>query len=269
MSATPGAWDTHAHVVGDVARYPLAQGHTYQPPRASLDDYLALLDRSGLDYGVLVQPSVYGFDNSCMLDAIGVAPARLFGIAVPAPEASARDLEAMHERGVRGVRCNLIQPGGLPPDVAVKWRDVLRALDWHVELQMHVDRMPDLSGFVERFGVPVVIDHMGRPDRAAPAAAQELIALVRAGECFVKLSAPYRMSAQQARWSDVTALAHALIDASPAHCVWATDWPHTQFEAIAETDMLVALHTWCPDAQTRDTLLRRTPLHLYGAPPAA
>src|SRR5687767_16017480 len=110
MNYTTGAWDTHAHIIGDPAVYPLASGYTYEPPRAALADYIALLDRLRLQYGVLVQPSVYGFDNTCMLAALDAARDRLFGIAVPAPDVTPHDLVRMHERGVRGVRCNLIQP---------------------------------------------------------------------------------------------------------------------------------------------------------------
>jgi 2-pyrone-4,6-dicarboxylate lactonase len=132
-----------------------------------------------------------------------------------------------------------------------------------------VDRMRDLSAFAARLGVPVVIDHMGRPAAAAPGAARELLALVRDGECYVKLSAPYRMSAEAPPWRDVTSLAHALIRAAPEQCVWATDWPHTQFESISEGDLLEALRAWCPDEGTRDTILRATPLRLFGVAPGA
>ena len=68
----------------------------------------------------------------------------------------------MHERGVRGVRCNLINPGGLSPAV-VAWQPALRAMGWHVELHLAVDRRPDWADVVESFDIPVVIDHMGRP----------------------------------------------------------------------------------------------------------
>jgi predicted TIM-barrel fold metal-dependent hydrolase len=106
-------WDCHAHVIENTERYPLWSGRGYDPPIAALDDYLAFLDRNGIARGVLVQPSVYGFDNRCLLDALERADGRLRGIAVPAPDTSAAEMEAMHRFGVRGVRCNLINAGGL------------------------------------------------------------------------------------------------------------------------------------------------------------
>ena len=268
MSDATGAWDTHAHIIGDPARYPLTAAYTYEPPRASLAEYLALLDRLELQYGVLVQPSVYGFDNTCMLDALDAARDRLFGIAVPAPDVTPQDLVRMHERGVRGVRCNLIQPGGLAPERIASWGSLLRELGWHVEVQLHVDRVRDLRSFVAHFGAPVVIDHMGRPENAGIDSARELIELVSGGGCFVKLSAPYRMSAQHAPWVDVEPLAHALLEAAPAGCMWATDWPHTQFENVDEHELLAALRMWCPDDHARMTILSETPLRLFLDTPA-
>jgi predicted TIM-barrel fold metal-dependent hydrolase len=121
MRLPAGAWDCHAHIIGDRARYPLAPARSYDPPRAQLGDYLDLLDRCGIERGFLVQPSVYGFDNSCMLDALDRGGGRLLGIAVPAPATTHAQLEALHRRGVRGVRCNLLNAGGLDIATALQW----------------------------------------------------------------------------------------------------------------------------------------------------
>jgi 2-pyrone-4,6-dicarboxylate lactonase len=282
----PDAWDCHAHVIGDPQRFPLAPRRGYDPPHAPLEGYLAFLDRLGIARGVLVQPSVYGFDNRCMLDALERADGRLIGVAVPAPDTSERELERLHACGVRGVRCNLLNPGGLEIDAALRWTPALRALGWHVGLQIAVGtrmhggsdsgRREDLEvrseapesgalrALVERFDVPVVIDHMGRPapGRADPRASalRELIDLVGEGLCFVKLSAPYRMSAEPPPWRDATTLARALLDANPDACLWGSDWPHTESaERISPDDLIEALREWCPDARTEAALLARNP----------
>ncbi len=265
-----GAWDCHAHVLGDPTAYPLARGRSYEPPRASLEAYLELLDRLGLARGVLVQPSVYGFDNRCMLDALDRADGRLVGVAVPAPDATAGELEAMHRRGVRAVRCNRLNPGGLDPEVVVGWAPVLLDLGWHVELHLDLAPITDLGGFVLRFGVPAVFDHMGRPapDRIAPTepGPRRLVELARAGRCFVKLSAPYRLTASPAPWAPVGPLARALIAAAPDACVWATDWPHVDTrQDIRQDDLTAALAEWCPDPPLRWKLLVETPERLYAA----
>jgi D-galactarolactone isomerase len=113
-----------------------------------------------------------------------------------------------------------------------------------------------------------VIDHMGRPrnlDPASPGLAQ-LIELVRAGECYVKLSAPYRSSQTAPPWPDLTPLARALVSANAAACMWATDWPHTDVpHSIHEDDLHRALDAWCADSTTRATILETTPQTLFGA----
>ena len=256
-------WDTHAHVIDP--RYPFAPSRDYTPEPASLEDYLSMLDRNGIERGVLVQPSFYGFDNRCLLDALDRADSRLAGVIVPDPETPARELEALHSRGVRGVRCNIVNSGGLRPDAVLNWQPVLRELGWHVAFQIIVDDIPDLRAFLDPFTVPIVIDHMGRPrslDPAAPGVAR-LIELVRAGECNVKLSAPYRFSKAAPPWLDVTPLARALVSANASACMWATDWPHTDVpQGIHDQDLHRALDDWCPDAREREAILEATPASL-------
>lgn len=262
------AWDCHAHVI-DPDRFPLWPGRGYDPSPASLEAFLAVLDRLRISHGVLVQPSVYHFDNRCLLDALDRAEGRLLGVAVPAPDSTARDLEKMHGRGVRAVRCNTINPGGLDPDRVAGWQPVLRDLGWHVEMHTAVGDIADLRARVEAFSVPVVIDHMGRPapgcaDPDDPAM-QPLIDLVRDGACFVKLSAPYRLSSAPAPWSELAPLAHAFVEANPARCLWGSDWPHVDCRTPVDTDELAdVLTAWCPDPDSRRTILSDSPRALFG-----
>jgi predicted TIM-barrel fold metal-dependent hydrolase len=267
-SAPPDAiaWDAHAHVIGEPREYPLSPGRSYTPPNAPLDAYLAMLDRYGIARGVLVQPSVYGHDHSCLFDALEGAGPRLRGIAVPPPDATTRDLEAMHERGVRGVRCNLINPGGLSPDVVARWQPALRAMGWHVELHVFAERVADQFGgwtrLIQSFDIPVVVDHMGRPtpgavDPRSPTLAQ-LIRFVREGRCFVKLSAPYRLA------PSVTPLARAFLEANQSACLWGTDWPHVDTAPAVDTrDVVAALDDWRGDRWTRRQITRDAAERLF------
>ena len=269
-------WDAHAHVIGDSREFPLSPGRSYTPQPASLDEYLEMLDRHGIARGVLVQPSVYGNDHRCMLDALDRADGRLRGVAVPAPDATTRDLEAMHARGVRGVRCNLINPGGLSPATVAAWQPPLRAMGWHAEFHIAVDQLVGWDSLVQSFDIPVVIDHMGRPtpgrvDPKSPALGQ-LIDFVRAGRCFVKLSAPYRLARHSAQreggqaqpWSDVTPLARAFLEANPSACLWGTDWPHVDTVPEVDTrDVIAALDDWRGDRWTRRQVTSDAAQQLY------
>ena len=286
-----GSWDCHAHVIGDLSRYPLAPGRSYEPPQAPLEAYLRFLDRFGLARGVLIQPSVYGFDNRCMLDALDRASGRLMGVAVPDPATPTGELERMHLRGVRGVRCNLLNPGGLGPDRIGSWQPVMRELGWHVAFHIDVEQVGDLRGFVGQFTVPVVFDHMGRPtpdqvggdtkrtdgpgiqtEKALPSPGlphdarslrpglRQLVELVREGACFVKLSAPYRLSRESPPWDDVARLARTFLEANPARCLWASDWPHVDTEGPVRTkDLLEALTAWSSNPQVLRIMMRDAP----------
>ncbi len=260
-------WDAHAHVIGDEDRYPLFPGRSYDPPPAPLEDYLDLLDRLGVHRGVLVQPSVYGHDHRCLLDALERADGRLVGVAVPDPASGERELRALHGRGIRAVRCNLLNPGGLGAGTVLRWQPVMRDLGWHVEIHAAVADL-DLEAWIRRFTVPVVVDHMGRPgsdglDPDSPGL-RSLVELVRDDACHVKLSAPYRLSNGPAPWPDIYPLARAFLAANAARCLWATDWPHTDTQPQVHTDdLLEALDEWCPDASEREALMARAGA-LYG-----
>jgi predicted TIM-barrel fold metal-dependent hydrolase len=103
----PGATACHCHIFGPAARFPCAEPRSYTPEDETLEDYLALLDRLGLDRGVVVQPSAYDRDNACTRDALRRAPDRLRGIAVVGAEATSDTLRAMHRDGIRGLRARL------------------------------------------------------------------------------------------------------------------------------------------------------------------
>ena len=66
----PGACDCHMHIFGPAERYPAAAARTYTPRLASLADYSKMAATIGLERVVFVQPSAYGTDNRCLLDAM-------------------------------------------------------------------------------------------------------------------------------------------------------------------------------------------------------
>ena len=116
LVAPTGAIDCHAHVFGPEAKYPYSPARGYTPPDAPLDTYLALLDTLGIERAVLTQPSVYGTDNSAMLDAMALYPERLLGVVAVDAGITDAELNDLHKKGARGVRVNIADKGGNPFD---------------------------------------------------------------------------------------------------------------------------------------------------------
>lgn len=268
------ACDCHAHVFGPVARYPLAAGSRYTPPEAPLAAYLAMLDALGVARGVLVQPSVYGTDNRAMLDALADAardaPGRLRAVAVVDPQVADAELDRLHAAGVRGVRLNLLQGGGPGLAAADRLAPRLAERGWHLQLLVDVsDFAPGLAA-LDRLPVTLVLDHMGHMSAARGLdhpGFRELLALLRDGALWVKLSAAYRLTARdRAPYDDVVPFARALIAANPARVVWATDWPHPMVDIAMPNDgaLLDALADWAPEPELRRRILVDNPAALYG-----
>jgi len=103
------ACDFHSHVFGPAEKYPYGSDIRYKPPYEPLELYLKLARRIGLVRYVLVQPSAYGFYNSCMLDSMRqLDPAIRHGI-IDLDENSTgdKDLAELNLTGVRGIRVNI------------------------------------------------------------------------------------------------------------------------------------------------------------------
>src|SRR4051812_4233540 len=77
-----GACDCHTHVIGDVARFPLSPTRTYTPAPASVEELQSLHRSLRIARVVIVNPSVYGTDNRCTLDAMRQLGPSARGIAV-------------------------------------------------------------------------------------------------------------------------------------------------------------------------------------------
>lgn len=269
MYVPPNACDCHFHVFGPAARYPYAEPRDYTPPDAPLDRYRGLLATLGIDRGVLVLPSVYGTDNTSLLDALAAEPERLRGVAVVPPEVPDRELQQMHAAGVRGVRFNLGNTTVLHPDALEPMAERLAPLGWHIQVHAPPERFAQVVERLAALPVPVVIDHFGRfrpEDGLGHPGFRALLHLVAEGNGWVKLSAPYRNTTEGPPYEGMRPLAEALLEAAPERCVWGTDWPHPHVDDQPmpdDGDLVDALSTWCLDDALRRRVLVDNPARLY------
>lgn len=267
----PYACDTHAHVVSDDPdAYPVVASRSYTPVPSPESAYLGMLDATGMTRGVLVQISVYGTDNRYMLEVLGRHRDRLRGIAVAAPDVSERELAAMHDAGVRGLRLNVLFGGGVSLDAMETLAAKVGPMGWHLQLLLDARQLPELMPRVRKLTLPVVVDHMGHMPVAlgmSHPGFQALRHLMADHGWWTKLSGAYRISEQRPDFDDVTPWAQALIEAAPDRVVWGSDWPHVAIAHMPDTGHLRnLLARWAPDAAMRHRILVTNPQRLYGFP---
>ena len=268
-----GACDSHAHICGPASKYLYAPDRIYTPPDALLPDYLAMLSTLGLERAVIVQPSVYGTDNSVTLAATKESPIPCRGVAVIDETISDDEIAQLDRAGIRGIRLNLVDvaspSGDMPLEIARRLADRIAPLGWHTEFLVHVDDYPNFDAMFADFPTDIVLGHLGymRPDKdIADPGFRALLRLMQGGRCWVKLTGPYRISSGDLPYPGVTETAHALIDGAPDRIVWGSDWPHVMVSKPMPNDgnLCDLLADWAPDAAIRQKILVDNPARLYG-----
>lgn len=280
-----GACDCHTHVFGDPRRFPFFAGRTYTPEPASVDELRKLQRALGTTRAVVVQPSVYGTDNACTLEAVRHFGTNARGVAVIDERTPDGVLDEMHGGGIRGIRINLATAGQADPEIGRRRLDAAIARvdrrPWHVQIYTQLSVIRALAAEVAASPVPIVFDHFGGA-RGALGTAQPgfdvLIDLVRSGRAYVKISAPYRGSTSAPDYADMAPLAKALIAANVHRVLWGTDWPHpdtphvegrtpTEISPLGQIDdgrVFNQFAAWAPSAAERRTILVDNPRSVYG-----
>jgi 2-pyrone-4,6-dicarboxylate lactonase len=262
-----GAVDTHAHIVGDS----FVPERSYTPIPAPPGDYLAMLDATGVTYGVLVQVSVHGTDNTLLIETLRTQPERLRGVAVAPHNLSDRALGELNDAGVVALRLNTVSGGGIGLDHLADYEDLCAELGWHLQFLTHADRLGPVAPRLSKLRVPFVIDHMGNFDVAAGTESPDwqLVLKLIADGGWVKLSGAYRLSTAPG-YTDTIPFARSLIDVAPQRCLWGSDWPQVGFWGAMPNvgDLLDVLNESALDPATRDAILVANPARLYDFPGA-
>jgi 2-pyrone-4,6-dicarboxylate lactonase len=267
------ACDSHVHVFGSETLYPRVERPHYTLPDGNLLQLERMTRALMLERFVIVQPSFYGTDNRCMLDALDAAGARARGVAMIAEDTSDAVLEQMHARGVRALRLDLFLRSGLPlPElIAYIERSMRRArgLGWHVQFYTPGWVVRDLLPFLSGLDGDFVIDHMGymlESDGLTPADFDRLLNLIGAGRGWIKLSAPYRL-ARDGNFERLKPLARAIVEAAPQRVIWGSDWPHIPEGGKDTGALLNLLADWVADSDARRQILVDNPARLFGFEP--
>ncbi len=273
QASPAGTIDTHVHVFE--SRYQLSPNRGYTPPDSTLQDLRDLHSALGVNRVVFTQPSVYGTDNSAILDAMAElnskTPNRARAVIATGLDVSDSDLESLDKAGVRGIRLNTDNVGGMPIDMDEIPRlcDRISPLGWHIEFLFPGADIVDLMPVFRSVTVKMSIGHFGyqpASDGVDTPGFHALVELVKAGNTWVKISGANRVSATDLPpYDDVEPLAHALLEAAPDRIMWGTDWPHpNRYEANPnDGDMMDSFNSWFNDEDLRRRVLVDTPSHFY------
>ena len=280
-----GGCDAHFHVFGRPEAYPYGDAKLrYQPPVATLDDYLEHSSVFGLEKFVFVQPSAYGRDNRCMLDAMkelrrrwGDAKYRssVRGIVDIDDDCADEVLADMHALGVRGVRVNVSPTRSPEPGFSstmIPWLERLderlSELGWVLDFLTPGWLTQELIPTLRRLRVTCSLAHMGMflaKDGPQQPGFRQLIDLVNDGDrrCWIKLTGAYRMGTGP-DYRDSIPMAQAVLESAPDRVIWGSDWPHLSFaDKVTGNQLWSLLGEYAPDEARRRRILVDNPGTLF------
>ncbi len=181
-------------------------------------------------------------------------------------------LVELNAKGVCGVRFNfvrrLVDPKPQHEYEALAER--LAPLGWHLVIYFEAQDLRDYFDFFSALPVPLVVDHMGRPDVSRDPNGEEFALFIRFMEAnpnvWCKVTCPERLSLSgPPTYDDVIPFARAIVDRFPDRVLWGTDWPHPNMKTHMPddghlVDFIPKIAT-TPDLQAK--LLVDNPMRLY------
>jgi predicted TIM-barrel fold metal-dependent hydrolase len=199
--------DIHPHVISDdEVRYPPAplfgkRSDWSQERPCVVETLIAAMDEAGVAKAAVVHSSTtYGFDNSYVVDACARYADRLIAVGsvdVLQPDA-VETIKSWIDRGLSGLRLFTggstkdFDPSELEDPKAYPAWELLGDLGLTMSIQTGPVGLPQVRSLAERFpNVPIILDHLGRPEVAdGPpyAAAQSLFDLAEIPSIYLKLT---------------------------------------------------------------------------------
>jgi predicted TIM-barrel fold metal-dependent hydrolase len=267
--------DSHFHVFGRPGQYPYGADIRYTPPHEPLEAFLKLAGHLGMQRYVFVQPSAYGRNNDCMLDAmreVGIAKCR--GIVDIAQDAPDSEFDRLHKIGVRGIRINENPIKPFEPGYSKTMLSRIQTLDercaargWMLDFLTPGWLTRELLPVMRKLKSVHTVAHMGMflaKDGPKQEGFQEFLAYLRdTDKCWIKFTGTYRMSVAPG-FADVAPMAKALIETVPDRIIWGSDFPHLSFaDKVSSTELFNLLTGWA-DGPQRKKILVDNPQRLFG-----
>ena len=255
-AADPPLVDAHAHIWGADMPY-AADAWTRTSYAFPVEDYLALLDRHGIRYGVIAAASLFGTFSGYTLEALKAHP-RLRGTVIVDPLVDLATLTSMRDAGVVGIRLQWFNLDPLPDLRTANWRTLmvrLRELDMHIHVNVEGGRLAQVADPIVESGVKLVIDHFGwSDDRLDPTGVGHRTAIRYGaeGKAWIKLSSGHHLLRPEL----ARALAASLLsEVGTDQLFWGSDAPFVGLEdKVSYGQMVAAFADWVPDPAQRKAI---------------
>ncbi len=275
--------DIHPHVISDDEQaYPPAplfgkRSDWSQERPSTVETLIASMDEAGVAKAAVVHSSTtYGFDNSYVVDACNRYADRLIAVGsvdVLAPDAL-RTIGVWVDKGLAGLRVFTggstkdFDPSELDdPRVYPAW-ELLGELGLTMCIQTGPVGLAAVTSLARRFpNVPIILDHLGRPDVTDGApydAAQSLFDLASVENIFFKLT-PRIMGDSQKGAATPETLFPKLVEVFGAQrMAWGSNYP-TSPGTLAEIKATAQDRLACLSDADREWIFAKTAQKLYPA----
>lgn len=268
----PGSVDAHCHVFGPGSKFPYAPERKYTPCDAPREKLWALREFLGFERNVIVQATCHGHDNRALCDALVHSGGRAKGVASVAPDVSDEALAALDRAGVRGARFNFVKRlvDARPDAEYLQLAERLAPLGWHVVVYFEAADLPERYELFASLTVPLIVDHMGRPDVSKDPDGPEFGLFLRLmrenARAWSKVSCPERLSRSgPPDYADVVPFARRVVEEFPDRILWGTDWPHPNMKSHMPDDgrLVDFIPRIAPTERLQRKLLVDNPMRLY------
>ena len=255
-------WDTHFHILEAAA--PVVSTAVLPNQDASVESHLDTVRAYGITHGLVVQPSMYGTDNTVLLKALKALGRNYRATCVIDRPVDRKTLSEWHEAGIRGVRFNQIQFGATQMDDMADIAAQIADFGWHIELHLQADKLPDHWSLLKNLPTRLVLDHLGRCSPNVPDALNHLLRLFEHDHVWIKVSGPYHEDGDDREYEHSLRIARRLISANPDRLVWGSDWPHvTEQIKPPYSDMVQFLESAAGNQETLLKLISKGPSRLF------
>ena len=253
-----GTCDCHFHVYDKSARFPAHE----------MEQLLVMHRCLGIERGVIVQANPES--RAITLKALALAGKNYRAITPIVEMPSEKELQALHDAGMRGARFAFAARHGGAPDLTIMRRtlELIAPMGWHVDFLLGPGDLIDALDLVRSIKIPFVFDHMARIDVAGgleQPAFTALLELMKRDNAWIKLSGSDRLSKAGPPFHEALPFARALVTAAPERVIWGTDWPHPNnpFDPD-DADLVDLVPLIAADATQRHKLLVDNPIRLFG-----